>query len=204
MQSLLNLPKIESTRVGELAVSLAAQLQAKLDGKTKPQGALGRLESLGLQLGLIQKSEMVSLKQPQMVVFAADHGIADEAVSAYPQSVTAQMVLNMLGCNGQRGGAAVNVLVHQQNFNLTVVDAGVVTELPDHPMLIKLKMGQATRNSALTSAMSEAQAAAALSAGMDVVRQLAGNVVAFGEMGIGNSSSAALILSLLMPLPIEQ
>jgi nicotinate-nucleotide--dimethylbenzimidazole phosphoribosyltransferase len=200
---MIQLPEIVSTRTGLPAVQLASKLQHKLDHKTKPLGALGQLEALAVQLGLIQKSEMVSLKQPQIVVFAGDHGIADEGVSAYPQAVTAQMVANMLGSRGKKGGAAVNVLAHQHSFNLTVVDAGVASILPEHPQLLQMKVAPSTRNSVLAPAMSELQAVAALQGGMKVVRSLAGNVVAFGEMGIGNTSSAALILSLFTPIPIE-
>jgi nicotinate-nucleotide--dimethylbenzimidazole phosphoribosyltransferase len=200
---LIHIPPISPIREGPQAVALNAQLWAKINGKTKPLGALGQLEALALQLGLIQQKEAVSLKQPQIVVFASDHGIAQEGVSAYPQAVTAQMVANMLGAGGGKGGAAVNVLAHQHNFNLTVVDAGVATALPDHPNLLQMKIAAGTRNSALAPAMSDLQAAAALKGGMDVVRQLAGNVVAFGEMGIGNTSSAALMLSLFTPVPVE-
>lgn len=204
--SLIQLPNIAPIRTGADAQRLAFQLQKKLDNKTKPLGALGQLEALAVQLGLIQNSEMVSLKQPQIVVFAGDHGIVDEGVSAYPQAVTAQMVANMLGSGSgkdSRGNAGVNVLAHQHNFVLTVVDAGVASILPEHPRLLQLKIAPSTRNSTLAPAMSHLQAVSALQAGMDVVRQLAGNVVAFGEMGIGNTSSAALILSLFTPIPIE-
>ncbi len=201
--SLVQIPPIESIRDGKTAQDLAIKLQHKLDHKTKPLGALGRLETLAVQLGLIQQSDAVSLKQPQIVVFAGDHGIADEGVSAYPQAVTAQMVANMLGDGKKKGGAGINVLAHQHNFNLTVVDAGVATKLPEHPGLLQLKIAPSTRNSVLAPAMSDLQAVAAMQAGMDVVRQLAGNVVAFGEMGIGNTSSAALILSMLRALPID-
>jgi nicotinate-nucleotide--dimethylbenzimidazole phosphoribosyltransferase len=128
----------------------------------------------------------------------------DEGVSAYPQAVTAQMVQNMLGKEGKTGGAAINVLAHQHRFELTVVDAGVATQLPEHPRLLQMKIAPSTRNCVLAPAMSELQAAAALTGGMEVVRQLAGNVVAFGEMGIGNTSSAALILSLFTPIPVEE
>jgi nicotinate-nucleotide--dimethylbenzimidazole phosphoribosyltransferase len=202
-ESLIQLPEIASIRTGLAAVQLSTKLQQRLDQKTKPLGALGQLESLAIQLGLIQRSEMVSLKQPQIVVFAGDHGIVDEGVSAYPQAVTAQMVANMLGKDGRKGGAAINVLAHQHNFKLTVVDAGVASVLPEHPDLLQLKIAPSTRNSVMAPAMSDLQGVAALQAGMDVVRQLAGNVVAFGEMGIGNTSSAALILSLFTPIPIE-
>jgi nicotinate-nucleotide--dimethylbenzimidazole phosphoribosyltransferase len=199
----IQLPAIAPIRHGAEAQHLAARIQHKLDQKTKPLGALGQLEALAVQLGLIQQSVAVSLKQPQMVVFAGDHGIVDEGVSAFPQAVTAQMVANMLSTPARKGGAAVNVLAHQHNFNLTVVDAGVATVLPEHPQLLQMKIAPSTRNCVLAPAMSDLQAVAALQGGMEVVRPLAGNVVAFGEMGIGNTSSAALILSLFTPLPLE-
>jgi nicotinate-nucleotide--dimethylbenzimidazole phosphoribosyltransferase len=199
----IQLPAIAPIRQGAEAQHLAARIQHKLDQKTKPLGALGQLEALAVQLGLIQQNEAVSLKQPQIVVFAGDHGIVDEGVSAFPQAVTAQMVANMLGTPARKGGAGVNVLAHQHNFNLTVVDAGVATVLPEHPQLLQMKIAPSTRNCVLAPAMSDLQAVAALQGGMEVVRPLAGNVVAFGEMGIGNTSSAALILSLFTPLSPE-
>ncbi|MFZ2388731.1 MAG: nicotinate-nucleotide--dimethylbenzimidazole phosphoribosyltransferase, partial [Polaromonas sp.] len=125
------LPTIEST--ADLA--LQARLRHKIDHKTKPLGALGLLEDLALQLGLIQRSESPALHQPQMVVFAADHGIAAEGVSAFPQAVTVQMVGNMLA-----GGAAINVFARQHGFALQVVDAGVAADLPAHPQLLPRKI----------------------------------------------------------------
>ena len=187
--------------------ALTAVLQRKLDNKTKPLGSLGRLESLVLRLGLIQGSEAPVLKLPQLVVFAADHGLADEGVSAYPQAVTAQMVMNML-----LGGAAINVLARQHGFALTVVDAGISTHLNEDAealagvgavRLLRRKIGFGTRNMSLRAAMSLEQAVAALHAGMDVVQGLPGNVVAFGEMGIANSSSAALLLARLCGVPLD-
>ena len=173
--------------------ALHARLQHKIDHKTKPLGALGRLEGLALQLGLIQRSETVALTQPQMVVFAADHGVAFEAVSAFPQAVTVQMVVNMLA-----GGAAINVFARQHGFALQVVDAGVAAELPAHPQLLQRKVAFGTRNLCIEPAMTQAQALSALHAGTQVVRDLPGNVVAFGEMGIGNTSAAALLLARLV------
>ena len=173
--------------------ALHARLQHKIDHKTKPLGALGRLESLALQLGLIQRSETVALRQPQMVVFAADHGVAFEAVSAFPQAVTVQMVVNMLA-----GGAAINVFARQHGFALQVVDAGVAAELPAHPQLLQRKVAFGTRNLCIEPAMTATQVRSALDAGMQVVRDLPGNVVAFGEMGIGNTSAAALLLARLV------
>ena len=175
------LPAIEPTA----NAGLAARLQHNIDHKTKPLGALGQLENLALQLGLIQGSETVRLNAPQMVVFAADHGVASEGVSAFPQAVTLQMVANMLA-----GGAAINVLARQHGFALQVVDAGVAGDLADHPQLTKRKIAHGTLN-------------AALQTGSDVLASLPGNVVAFGEMGIANTAPAALLLHRLAGVPID-
>ncbi|MDB5965065.1 MAG: Nicotinate-nucleotide-dimethylbenzimidazole phosphoribosyltransferase, partial [Polaromonas sp.] len=131
-------------------------------------------------------------------VFASDHGIAAEGVSAFPQEVTVQMVANMLA-----GGAAINVLVRQQGFALKVVDAGVAADLEDHPCLISKKMGYGTKNVCKGPAMSEDQLHACLDAGANIVRGLPGNVVAFGEMGIANTSSAALLMHRLTDISLK-
>ena len=188
------IPKIDPT----LDAALAQKLQRKIDHKTKPLGALGQLENLALQLGLIQRSEKPKLDQPQMVVFAADHGLASEGVSAFPQAVTVQMVNNMLA-----GGAAVNVLARQQQFALHVVDAGVAGEFADHPQLVKRKIAPGTGNSAQGPAMSADQLDTALQAGAEIVKSLPGNVMAFGEMGIANTSAAALLLNYFAGVSIE-
>ena len=191
----LRLPAIEPT----LDAGLQARLQHKIDHKTKPLGALGRIEAIALQLGLIQRTETISLFEPQMVVFAADHGIAAEGVSAFPQAVTVQMVANMLA-----GGAAINVLARQHGFALHVVDAGVAADLDDHPQLIKRKIAPGTQNISLAPAMTHEQLDAALQAGADIVAALPGNVVAFGEMGIANTSPAALLLNRLAGVPLDE
>ena len=188
------LPRISSTA----DAALATKLQHKIDHKTKPLGALGQIEGLALQLGLIQQGDALKLDQPQMVVFAADHGIALEGVSAFPQAVTVQMVGNMLV-----GGAAVNVLARQHGFALHVVDAGVAGEFADHSQLIKRKIALGTGNSAQGAAMSGDQLNKALQAGADVVKNLPGNVIAFGEMGIANTSAATLLLHRLAGVSIE-
>jgi len=193
-QTRFHLPAIDATA----DASLQARLQRKIDHKTKPPGALGRLEGLALQLGLIQRSESPSLRQPQIVVFAADHGIAAEGVSAYPQAVTVQMVGNMLA-----GGAAINVFARQHGFALQVVDAGVAAELPTHPQLQLRKMAHGTQNSCREAAMSRTDAQAALAAGMQVAAALPGNVLALGEMGIANTSAAALLLVRLAGVGIQ-
>ncbi len=189
------LPPIEPTT----DAGLEARLRNKIDNKTKPLGALGQLEDLALQLGLIQQSDVLTFDQPQMLVFAADHGIAAEGVSAFPQAVTVQMVANMLA-----GGAAINVLARQHGFALQVVDAGVASDLADHPQLIRRKIAHGTQNICNAPAMSDEQLNAALQTGADIVKNLPGNVVAFGEMGIANTSPAALLLHRLTATPITE
>ena len=193
-QKTFKLPAIEATA----HAALAASLQHKIDHKTKPLGALGQLEHLALQLGLIQQSETLQFAQPQIVVFAADHGIAAEGVSAFPQAVTMQMVANMLA-----GGAAINVMARQHGFALHVVDAGVAGDLASHPQLVNRKIAHGTQNLAIAAAMTVQQVHAALQAGADVLASLSGNVVAFGEMGIANTSAAALLLHRLAGVSLE-
>ncbi|MDQ8037445.1 MAG: nicotinate-nucleotide--dimethylbenzimidazole phosphoribosyltransferase, partial [Pedobacter sp.] len=156
-------------------------LQEKIDNKTKPLGALGQLEKLALQIGLVQQTLTPALKRPALLIFAADHGLAREGVSAYPQAVTAQMVLNFL-----RGGAAANVFSRQHGFVLKVVDAGVDAEFPEAPALITASLERGTASSLQGPAMSLAQAELALQRGADIARAeiaAGSNVLAFGEMG---------------------
>ncbi|MEY2654227.1 MAG: hypothetical protein RLZZ524_1255 [Pseudomonadota bacterium] len=178
--------------------ALAARVQHALDRKTKPLGALGQLEALALQLALIQGLERPRLLQPQMLVFAADHGLAARGVSAYPADVTAQMVLNFL-----HGGAAVSVLARQHGLALTVVDAGVRQAFEPHPQLRRCKVAPGTADASQGPAMSAAQCAQALAVGREVVASLPGNAVLLGEMGIGNSSAAAMLVARLTDSPIE-
>ncbi len=181
--------------------SLGARVKAMLDGKTKPRGALGRLEALALQLALIQGRELPRLDQPQLIVFAADHGIAVHGVSAYPAEVTRQMVLNFLA-----GGAAVSVLARQHGIAVTVADCGVAAEFSAHSQLVRLKVEGAehgTANCTLGPAMTGDQCEAALAQGRRLVAELPGNALLLGEMGIGNSSAAALLMARLTGEPIE-
>lgn len=182
--------------------TIAAALQHKLDRKTKPQGSLGQLEQLALQIGLIQQRLDPQIVAPAMIVFAADHGLAHAGVSPFPQAVTAQMVLNFLA-----GGAAINVLCRTHGLKLQVVDAGVNAQLPAHADLLGLSQGPGTANMLEGPAMSLAQAQAAIAAGAEVVQQQQArgcNLIGFGEMGIANTSSAALLLARLCDLPLQQ
>ncbi|NKC15426.1 MAG: nicotinate-nucleotide--dimethylbenzimidazole phosphoribosyltransferase [Gammaproteobacteria bacterium] len=181
---------------------LAIRLQAKIDGKTKPPGALGELEALALKIGLIQQTLTPSLHQPTLVVFAGDHGIAAEGVSAFPAEVTAQMVANFAA-----GGAAVNVFARSNGLALKIVDAGVAADLSAHAPLIHRKIRPGTSNSLHGPAMTAQEAHAALAAGAAIIDELHGdgsNVVGLGEMGIANTSAAAMIMALLLELPVEQ
>ena len=171
---------------------LAQRLQALLDDKTKPRGSLGRLEALALQIGVLQGTERPVLREPQMLVFAADHGLAAQGVSAYPSDVTWQMVENFLA-----GGAAVSVLARQHGLALTVVDAGVRHTFAPRAQLLDRKVAPGTADASLGPAMTAAQCAQAIAHGRAVVSGLPGNAVLLGEMGIGNTSSAALLLARL-------
>jgi nicotinate-nucleotide--dimethylbenzimidazole phosphoribosyltransferase len=199
---LTNLPKNMIDQLNLMNLhddALDARLRYLIDHKTKPLGALGRIEALAEQLGLILGTEQPELHHPQMVVFAGDHGLAARGVSAYPSDVTWQMVENFLA-----GGAAVSVLARQHGLALTVVDAGVAHEVPPRPALQIRKIALGTADCSLGQAMSAEQCQLALQAGADVVCGLPGNAVLLGEMGIGNTSSAALIMARLMGLPLAQ
>ncbi|WP_296223584.1 nicotinate-nucleotide--dimethylbenzimidazole phosphoribosyltransferase [Ralstonia sp. UBA689] len=184
--------------------ALHTRLQTAVDSKTKPLGALGRLESLAVQIGLIQNTETPVLTRPAMVVFAADHGIAHAGVSAYPQAVTAQMVLNFVA-----GGAAINVFCRQHGFALEVVNAGVAAPLwtADTPGLVDAPVGPGTRNFAEQPAMTADERDRAMVLGAQRVAHhaaLGSNVIALGEMGIANTASAACLMARLCNLPVAQ
>lgn len=175
---------------------LRPEVQYKIDNKTKPLGALGKLEDLALRLSLIQERLDPELHKKTLFVFAADHGIAESGVSAYPAEVTGQMVQNFLD-----GGAAINVLCRHHDIDLRVVDMGVKTDFDDHPLLIKKKIRRGTRNFALQPAMTPDEALAAIQAGMDVFTQAHDHtpidIIGLGEMGIANTSSASAIISVI-------
>lgn len=182
------------------ADTLAASLQKKIDGKTKPLGALGQLESLALQIGLIQQREKLQLIKPQMLVFAGDHGAAKAGVSAYPQDVTWQMVENFLA-----GGAAINVFTRTYGLPLAVVDCGVAHDFGQRDGLLNFKIGVGTNNYLETPAMSTEQCAQAIDNGAQLVAHYADNgcnIIGLGEMGIGNTASASLITHCLTGQPL--
>jgi nicotinate-nucleotide--dimethylbenzimidazole phosphoribosyltransferase len=182
--------------------TLGSLLQTKIDQKTKPLGALGQLESLALQIGLCQNTLTPSLNKPCIIIFAGDHGIVESGVSAYPQTVTAQMVANFLS-----GGAAISVFARQHQLELLIVDAGVNSDLASHPRLIDAKIGKGTLNFLTHPAMTTEACTKALKAGAKLVFQQYNdgcNCIGFGEMGIGNTSSAALLMHCLTAIPLAQ
>jgi nicotinate-nucleotide--dimethylbenzimidazole phosphoribosyltransferase len=189
------IPEIHTTASNELSLAL----DQAINNKTKPPGSLGRLESLARQIGLIQQTVRPALRQPAILVFAGDHGVVAENISAYPQSVTWQMVENFLA-----GGAAINVFARQNQCQIHVIDAGVNHVFASGAALIDRKIGFGTRNFAQEPAMSAAQCEAAMGHGMALVDALEGNVVGFGEMGIGNTTAAAAIMHVLSGLPLSE
>lgn len=173
------------------------------DRLTKPLGSLGRLEELGIRLAEIQGKPMPSLSRKVIFTVAADHGVTAEGVSAYPQSVTAQMVLNFL-----RGGAAINVLARHAGAEVVVVDAGVASELPAQEGLIVRKVRLGTANFLQERAMSRQEAEATLEAGRQLFREIHARrpieLVGLGEMGIGNTTASAALASLFSGLGPER
>ena len=177
--------------------ALAERLQRQLDNKTKPLGSLGRIELLAQRLGLILGSETPELHAPQLVVFAADHGLAARGVSAYPSDVTWQMVENFLA-----GGAAVSVLARQHGIGLTVVDCGVRHDFAPRAGLVISKVAPGTADALEGPAMSPSQCRVAMASGSALVKGLPGNALLLGEMGIGNTSAASMLLARLSGIDV--
>ena len=163
-------------------------IRRAIDAKTKPLGALGVVETLAAQVARIQGTLTPRLERCRLTLFAGDHGIAHEGVSAYPQAVTRQMVANFLA-----GGAAANVFARANGVDLQVVDAGVAGDPMDAPGLVSRRIAPGTRNFAVEPAMTGEQCDAALRDGDELGGNVATDAAAFGEMGIANTSSATLI-----------
>jgi nicotinate-nucleotide--dimethylbenzimidazole phosphoribosyltransferase len=182
--------------------SLEPQFRALIDGKAKPVGSLGRLEDLAVQLSLIWHPLPPRTKRAAVFVFAADHGIVDEGVSLYPASVTRAMVATYLA-----GRAAVNALARASRVDVHVVDAGVDADIPAHPGLIDAKIRRASRNAVHESALTAREVSDCLARGASIVGAAidAGTeVIAIGEMGIGNTTSAALLMHRLAPASLAE
>ena len=179
------------------AAASARERQATL---TKPPGSLGRLEELSIQLAAITGQPRPSVARKAVIVMAGDHGVTGEGVSAYPAEVTPQMVLNFL-----RGGAAINVLARQAGARVVVVDVGVAADLRPQPGLELRKVARGTQNMARGPAMTRAQVEDAMAVGLQVIEAEATqglDLVATGDMGIGNTTASAAIVAALTGMPV--
>ena len=177
------------------------QLQHKIDTRTKPIGSLGKLESIALKIGTIQQSLTPQLRHPAILVFAADHGITDEGVSPCPKEITWQMVMNFVG-----GGAGINVFARQHGIRLRVIDAGVDYDFPKNINVENHKLARGTKNMLKEPAMTVELCQKAMETGAACVREefeRGCNVIGFGEMGIGNTSPASLLLHKFTGTPLD-
>ncbi len=177
--------------------TLATRIRHTIDTKTKPLGALGRIEALAEEIALLQGTVAPVMQACTLTIFAADHGIAQAGVSAFPQVVTGQMVLNFLA-----GGAAANVFARVNGVALQVVDAGVAGEPIAHPALIDRRIAPGTASFLDGPAMTPEQAQRALDHGAGIARAAVGEALAFGEMGIANTATAAALIHKLTGLPL--
>jgi len=172
---------------------LAAEIQGRLDQLTKPRGSLGRLEQIALQYGLVRRTAKLQTPRKALFVFCADHGVAEKGVSAYPRGVTAQMVRNFVS-----GGAAINVRCRHYDIDPFIVDMGVDADLSELKAVIPRKIARGTRNFVSGPAMTRAEAEHAIGHGIrlaDAASRMNYGLAGIGEMGIGNSTSAAAILA---------
>ncbi|EJX04489.1 nicotinate-nucleotide--dimethylbenzimidazole phosphoribosyltransferase [gut metagenome] len=176
------------------------ELQDKIDNLTKPKGSLGRLEELALQVGLIQQTLTPKLNHPINVIFASDHGIADENISKSPKEITRQVIYNFMN-----GGAGICYLARQHGFELKIVDSGVDFDFHDIPRLINRKIRRGTRNFLHEAAMTWEELEKALEYGAEMVTECHNegcNVISFGEMGIGNTAASSMWMTCLTGIPL--
>lgn len=181
---------------------LEKQLRQKINNRTKPVGSLGKLEEIALQVGMVQKTVSPQLNRPSILVFAADHGITDEGVSSCPKEITWQMVMNFVN-----GGAGINVFTKQHGIALRVIDAGVDYDFPKDANIVHCKLARGTKNMLHEPAMSLEMCLEAMEKGAEFVRdehKKGTNIIGFGEMGIGNTSPASLLLHKFTGLPLEE
>ncbi len=178
------------------------QAQARQDNLTKPQGSLGLLEELSVQVAGIQGTVRPGIRDKVIVTMAGDHGVSAEGVSLYPQEVTAQMVYNFL-----RGGAGINVLARHVGARVVVVDMGVAVDLEPHPELVVKKVAYGTKNMAQEPAMTREEAVRAIEAGIEVVESELGrgmDIVGTGDMGIGNTTASSAVVAALTGAPVAE
>lgn len=181
---------------------IVAYLIEKIDNLTKPKGSLGRLEEMAIQIGTIQQSLTPTLNNPYHIIFGGDHGITAEGVSYSPPEVTPQMVFNFM-----EGGAGINFLARQHNIKMKVVDAGINYDFEGLEELIDLKVRKGTRNYMHERAITNEEFDVCINRGGELVRNCHAegcNVISFGEMGIGNTSSSSLWMHLLTDISLEQ
>lgn len=181
---------------------LEAALQDKIDNLTKPKGSLGTLEILAKQVGLIQQTLSPTLRHPINVIYASDHGIADEGVSKSPKEITRQVIHNFLN-----GGAGICFLARQHGFELKIVDGGVDFDFPPIPQLIDRKIRKGTRNFLHEAAMTREEMERAIETGAGIVTDChkeGCNVISFGEMGIGNTAASSMWMTCLTGIPLLQ
>lgn len=182
--------------------AIAVALQDKINNLTKPKGSLGRLEEIALQIGLIQQTLSPSLNHPVNIIYASDHGIADEGVSKSPKEVTRQVIHNFLN-----GGAGVCFLARQHGIEIKIVDGGVDFDFPSIPQLIDRKVRKCTRNFLHEAAMTQEEMELAIQYGADIVSDCykeGSNVVSFGEMGIGNTAASSMWMTCLTGIPLVE
>ncbi len=179
-----------------------AEAGLRQDILTKPQGSLGRLEELSIQLAGIQRKPIPQIRHKAIITMAGDHGVVAEGVSAFPQQVTAQMVYNFLG-----GGAGINVITRQVGARIIVVDMGVATELKPNPQLLSRKVAFGTQNMSQSPAMTREQAAKAIETGIEVVASEVAkglDIVGTGDMGIGNTTASSAICAVMTGKPVAE
>jgi len=183
---------MQEIQINALDKTLDQAITEKINGKTKPLGSLGQLETIGTQICRIQHTLHPKLEKPAILVCAGDHGITQEGISPFPQEVTFQMVMNFI-----TGGAAINVFTRQHDINLLVADTGVNFDFEANPQLLDKKVAKGTRNFAIEPAMTIDECKQAMQNGADIVTELHNegtNIIGFGEMGIGNTTSASALL----------
>jgi len=187
-------------RIAPLDATAVQAARARQTQLTKPAGSLGRLEDLAIQIAGITGQPRPQLHQPTVIVMAADHGVARQGVSAYPAEVTPQMVQNFL-----RGGAAINVLARHIGAHVVVVDMGVASPIAPHRGLIDRKIAPGTRDFTVEPAMTREQARLAVEVGIAVVLDtiaLGADLIATGDMGIGNTTAASAIVAAITGQPV--
>jgi len=190
-----------ASKIGKLDSSWSKRAQAKLDDLTKPQGSLGRLEELAKQIVSIKCDVNPKIGKKAIIIMAADHGVVDEGVSAYPKEVTTQMVYNFLS-----GGAAINVLARHIEADVFVVDIGVAADFKENSSLIQKKIDYGTKNMAKGAAMTKEQAIKSLEAGIEAAKSMIEkgyDILATGDMGIGNTTASSAVASVICKTDVE-